>query len=62
MNECCWGEKRCECGRLLFKSLDLCGKVEIKCRRCGRIKLIECDLDGFAIKDADNFSYEAAIN
>jgi PAS domain S-box-containing protein len=33
-------EYRCDCGRLLFKGVLLRCKVEIKCKRCGKIKSI----------------------
>ena len=33
-------EFRCACGQLLFKG-DFIGSVEIKCRRCKKIKYIE---------------------
>lgn len=34
-------EYRCNCGKLLFKSPGFSGCVEVKCRRCGRIKVFE---------------------
>lgn len=32
-------EYRCVCGKLLFKSPMFSGSIEIKCRRCGRVRL-----------------------
>jgi len=33
-------EYRCDCGKLLFKGTLVDCKIEIKCKRCGEIKLI----------------------
>lgn len=33
-------EYRCDCGKLLFKGMLAIGFVEVKCRRCGRLKLM----------------------
>ncbi|MEI7683119.1 MAG: hypothetical protein WCJ24_02350 [Candidatus Saccharibacteria bacterium] len=32
---------RCDCGRLLFKSPGFVGKIEVKCRRCGQLKMFK---------------------
>lgn len=34
-------EYRCKCGKLLFRGCLVIGSVEIKCKRCGKIKLFE---------------------
>ena len=43
---------RCDCGKLLFKSSGLSGKIEIKCNRCGKIKAIGAEAGNFLLRDA----------
>ena len=38
-------EYRCDCGKLLFKGVLSVCRVEIKCKRCGAIKVIICGND-----------------
>lgn len=38
-------EYRCDCGKLLFKSPHFTGYIEIKCRRCGQIKVFEQQIE-----------------
>lgn len=42
---------RCDCGKLLFKGSDLCGKIEIKCKRCEKIKTISGKFIPFLCRD-----------
>lgn len=39
-------EYRCVCGKLLFKGLLLSCKLEIKCKRCGAVKIFRSDTRG----------------
>jgi len=34
-------EYRCVCGKLLFKGEAFSGALEIKCKRCGRIQVVD---------------------
>jgi len=49
-------EYRCDCGRLLFKGELLKCLVEIKCKKCGKIKTITYGLDDFCEKYCKNNS------
>lgn len=37
-------EYRCNCGKLLFKSPEFSGVVEVKCRRCGKVKSFQREI------------------
>ncbi len=39
-------EYRCACGKLLFKGLMLVSVVEIKCKRCGAVRIFRDDMKG----------------
>lgn len=55
-------EYRCKCGKLLFKgSSKNCKancKIEIKCRRCGEIKLIDFSNEVKTENKTDNFDVD----
>jgi len=45
-------DHRCVCGKLLFKGFIRDGEVEIKCKRCGAMNLIQGELQAAAAKKA----------
>lgn len=55
-------EYRCKCGKLLFKgspkNRKVDCKVEIKCRRCGEIKLIDFSDEIKTENKTDNFNVD----
>jgi|GEM_PF-5446131 len=58
MKEECLNDYRCDCGKLLFKGSELRGKIEIKCKRCGKIRTISGKFVPLLCRDGKG-AYEA---
>jgi|WetSurMetagenome_2_1015567.scaffolds.fasta_scaffold697702_1 phage FluMu protein Com len=61
MKEDFLNEFRCDCGKLLFKGSGLSGKIEIKCKRCGKIKTITGKFTPFFLRDKNRNGYYRKI-
>lgn len=47
-------EFRCECGKLLFKAAELLGIIEIKCKRCGQVRMLSIIKETSTVISADD--------